>query len=391
MGGQAALSTSVLLGSLAGTAHAGDAGSPGRIRITVIGDSYTSGEGASAGTYRTVQVTGPDGVSVINAIDPAHQSASAPTLQALSQITRNNPNVTFDVTFVPVSGATRDSLYQTTRPGTEFEHSPQIDAVNGADIVIVGIGGNDARFGDLARTMVTSQESTTEAAFSNLMSPLQNGAYLNEQVDVYRDIANRMAPDGTIVTLGYPQVLPNEVPEGSPSPASEALISSREAQLANEFGATINSLNRQATQLAAEATGASFLHADVSQALSGHELFMPQEGLNGLDFLNLQGSYHPNALGQTLIANVLTPTVNHAVVHELGTQGLVGPPTPHSLPLPTIDAPPTANPPMDWPPYEPAPVSPPMDPGGGEPFPELPPPDLGVGEPAPDPVPEVCI
>ncbi|MET7717468.1 SGNH/GDSL hydrolase family protein [Streptomyces sp. NPDC005407] len=386
VGGQA-LSASALLGSLAGTAHADGAGSPGHIRVTVIGDSYTSGEGASAGTYRTVQVTGADGGAIINTIDPAHQSASAPTLQALSQIAKNNPNVTFDVTFVPVSGATRESLYQTTRPGTEFEHSPQIDAVNGADIVIVGIGGNDAGFGDLARTMITSRESTTEAAYPNYLTPLQNGTYLNAQTEVYRDIASRMAEGGTIVTLGYPQVLPNQVPNGSPSPTSEALISSREAQLANEFGTTISSLNQQATQLAADATGANFLYANVTQALAGHELFMPQEGLNGIDLLNPQGSYHPNDLGQALIANVLTPTVNHAVIHELGIQGLVGPPAPDPMPLPVINTPPTANPPMDWPPYEPAPEPPPSDPGAGDPVPEPPPADPGAGEPLPEPPP----
>ncbi|MGI5403469.1 GDSL-type esterase/lipase family protein [Streptomyces sp. CA-135486] len=350
----------------------------------MIGDSYTSGEGASAGTYKTVQVTGAEG-SVLNQIDPAHQSATAPTLRAIDKIAQENPNVTFDVTFVPVSGATRGSLYETVRPGTEFEHSPQIDAVNGANIVIVGVGGNDAGFGNLAHTVVTSREATTEQAFPGMMAPLQDGTYLSQQASVYQDIASRAAPGATIVTLGYPKVMPDAIQGGSPSPVSELLISNREAQLVNEFGSTINSLNEQATQQAAQQTGANVTYADVSQALSGHELFSPQEGLNGLDFLNVQGSYHPNDLGQALIANTLTPTVNHAVIHELGNQGLVGPPAPEPDPLPTVDTAPE-NPPAPPDPVVPDPVVPdPVVPDPVVPDPVTP--DPGTSDPVvPDPV-----
>ncbi|MEU6224503.1 SGNH/GDSL hydrolase family protein [Streptomyces sp. NPDC047042] len=380
-GGQA-VSTVALLGSLAGTAHADGNSGTGTIKVTVIGDSYTSGEGASAGTYRTVTVTGPSG-DLESVIDPAHESASAPTLQALSRIQQQNPNVTFEITFVPVSGATRDSLYNVTRPGTEFEHSPQIDAVNGADIVIVGIGGNDAHFGDLAQTMLTSKEATTEAAFANFMAPLQNGSYLNAQLAVYQDIADRMSPNGTMIALGYPKVMPDQVPSGSSSPMSELLISTREAQLANQFGSTISSLNQQAIETLAQSTGRNFLYGDVTNALNGHELFTQQEGLNGLDFLNLQGSYHPNDLGQTLISNTLTPTVNQAVIYALGNLGLVGPPAPDPQPLPTVDAPPTVDPPISSPPGDQPPPGDPGDPG--DPVVDPPPAD-----PVPDPSPEMC-
>ncbi|MEU4493974.1 GDSL-type esterase/lipase family protein [Streptomyces sp. NPDC023998] len=378
-----AIGVSALLGSLAGTANAA-AGDPGHVRITVIGDSYTSGEGASAGTYKTVQVTGAEG-SVLNQIDPAHQSATAPTLRAIDKIAQENPSVTFDVTFVPVSGATRGSLYETVRPGTEFEHSPQIDAVNNANIVIVGVGGNDAGFGNLAHTVVTSRESTTEQAFPGMMAPLQDGSYLSQQAAVYQDIASRAAPGATIVTLGYPKVMPDAIQGGSPSPVSELLISNREAQLVNEFGSTINSLNQQATQLAAQQTGANVTYADVSQALAGHELFSPQEGLNGLDFLNVQGSYHPNDLGQALIANTLTPTVNQAVIHELGNQGLVGPPAPEPDPLPPVATAPE-NPPAPPEPVVPEPGTPdPVVPDPVVPDPVVP--DPVVPDPVvPDPV-----
>ncbi|MET8981076.1 hypothetical protein ABZX85_36290 [Streptomyces sp. NPDC004539] len=102
----------------------------------------------------------------------------------------------------------------------------------------------------------------------------------------------------------------------------------------------------------------------MTNALAGHELFTQQEGLNGLDFLNLQGSYHPNDLGQTLISNALTPTVNQAVGYALGNLGLVGPPAPDPQPLPTVDTPPVVDPPIDSPPVEQPPPVDPGDPGG---------------------------
>jgi hypothetical protein len=84
------------------------------VKVVVVGDSFTSGEGATSSTYRRVEVpvTGPDGITYQTLqIDPAHQSSTAPTLQALNQIQAANPGANIQVSFVPVSGATRDSLY----------------------------------------------------------------------------------------------------------------------------------------------------------------------------------------------------------------------------------------------------------------------------------------
>ncbi|HEV7652707.1 MAG TPA: hypothetical protein VGP26_31515 [Actinophytocola sp.] len=93
------------------------------VKVVVVGDSFTSGEGADSSTYRRVPVpyTTEDNLTYETVqIDPAHQSSTAPTLQALGRI-------------------------QAANPGTPFEQAPQINAVRGADVVIVGI---DARFAD---------------------------------------------------------------------------------------------------------------------------------------------------------------------------------------------------------------------------------------------------
>ena len=323
----------------AGTALAGadeqPAGPPSTppkatVKVTVIGDSFTSGEGANAGTYRTAPVTTTDESGItyqVDTVDPAHQSSTAPTLQAINQIKAANPGVDIQVTFVPVSGATRDSLYATTNPGTPFEQPPQINAVKGADVVIVGIGGNDARFSEWVGTVLFSTDGTSAQQFPQFMQPLNDGTYLANQVKLLNDVANMAAPDATIVSLGYPKAMPDTIP-GTPtwwSPFSWSTISQEEANRSNQLAGALNTNNQDASLTAAsQHPGQQWLFGDVSTALQGHELFTNQEGLNGLTPSNTAGSYHPNDLGQQLLGSVLQPYVEQAVNNQLAKQGVTG-------------------------------------------------------------------
>ncbi len=300
------------------------------VKVVVVGDSFTSGEGATSSTYRTVPVpvTTEDGITYqVQQIDPAHQSSTAPTLQALNQIQAANPGADIQVTFVPVSGATRDSLYQTTNPGTPFEQAPQINAVKGADVVIVGIGGNDARFSDWVKTALGNTDSSSAQQFPEFTQQLNDGTYLANQTKLLNDISGMAAPNATIVSLGYPKALPATVP-GTPtwySPFSWSTISQGEADRSNELATTLNTNNQAASALAASQHPAQqWLYADVSTALQGHELLTNQEGLNGLTPTNLQGSYHPNDLGQQLLGSVLQPYVEQAVNNQLARLGVQG-------------------------------------------------------------------
>jgi hypothetical protein len=297
------------------------------IKVVVVGDSYTSGEGASPGTYRVVPVPGGANGEQLYSVDPAHQSSTAPTLQALNQIQAANPGANIDVTFVPISGAVRDSLYQTTRPGTPFEHPPQIDAVRGADVVIVGIGGNDARFTQWIGTVLSSTESTSTQAFPQFMATFNDGSYLNRQVSLLNNISALAGPDATIVSLGYPKAMPAQIPGSMTwwSPFSWSTISQGEADLSNQLAAALNTANEQASFIAGgQHPAQQYLYADVSNALQGNELFTNQEGLHGVDASNVNGSYHPNDLGQRLLATVLLPYVVHAVNDQLAKRGVQG-------------------------------------------------------------------
>jgi hypothetical protein len=299
------------------------------VKVTVIGDSFTSGEGASPSTYRMVPIPGgvdENGQQVFG-VDPAHQSSTAPTLQALNQIQAANPGANIDVTFVPVSGATRTSLYQTTRPGTPFEAPPQINAVKGADVVIVGIGGNDARFTDWINTVLWSKESTSTASFPTFMQQFNDGTYLNQQVSLLNDISALASPNASIISLGYPKAMPAQVP-GTPtwwSPFSWSTISQGEANMSNQLASALGSANEQASFIVGDQhSGQQFIFADVSNALQGNELFTSQEGLHGVDPSNINGSFHPNDLGQRLLGSVLLPYVDKAVNEQLSRQGAQG-------------------------------------------------------------------
>jgi lysophospholipase L1-like esterase len=265
------------------------------VKVTVIGDSFTSGEGADPATYRTVPVpaTTEDGLTYESVqIDPAHQSSAAPTLQALNQIQAANPAAQIQVTFVPVSGATRDSLYQTTNPGTPFEQPPQINAVRGADVVIVGIGGNDAGFTNWVRTALSSTASTSAQQFPQFMQQFNDGTYLANQSQLLTNISELAAPNATIVSLGYPRAMPDTIPGSSMwwSPFSWSTISQNEANLSNQLATTLNANNQDAAfNATSQHPGQQWLYADVSTALQGHELFTSQEGLNGLTPSNTQG------------------------------------------------------------------------------------------------------
>jgi hypothetical protein len=300
------------------------------LKVAIIGDSFTSGEGANSSTYRTVLAPAvtEDGIAYYSyQVDPAHQSSSAPTLQALNQIQAANPGVDIQVSFVPVSGATRDSLYKPTQVGTPFEQPPQINAVTGADVVIVGIGGNDVGFSKWIGTVLTSTESTSTQAFPQFMQTLNDGSYQTSQGQLLDKISELAAPNATIISLGYPKAMPATIPGSSAfwSPVSWSTISQGEADLSNQLATTLSLNNQNASFVAAaKHPGQQWLFADVSNALQGSELFTSQEGLNGLTLSNPNGSYHPNPLGQQFLASVLQPYVEQAVNSQLSRWGVQG-------------------------------------------------------------------
>ena len=311
------------------------------LKVVVVGDSFTSGEGADSNTYRRVPSTETteDGITYDTyKVDPAHQSSTAPTLQALNQIQAANPNVELQVSFVPVSGATRPDLYQTTRPGTPFEQPAQINAVKNADVVVVGIGGNDAKFTNWVKTVLSSSDSTSTQEFPKYMQQFNDGSYLSSQIKLLNDVSDLASPHAAIVSLGYPKAMPATVPNQPTwySPFSWSTISQNEANESNQLASILSETNQHAVSIAsAEHSSQQWIYADIQDALKGHELFTKEEGLNGLTPTNVQGSYHPNDLGQRLLGNALQPQIEKAINNQLERLGVKAP---ENVPLVTQDS-----------------------------------------------------
>ena len=296
------------------------------LKVTIIGDSYTSGEGA--GMYNTVTypaVNANGSSSMVTAVDPGHQSPLAPTLQALQQIQSANPNVNIQVNFVAYSGATRDSMFSPQQPGTPFMQPPQIDAVKNANIVIVGVGGDDINFANWIRTVIGNNEAGTASHFTDYMDPLTDGTYQQAQTDFLNYVASQAAPGASIVSLGYPMVLPQTIPNGAwyNDPRSWSTISQLEVDMSNQLNLGLNTANQAASDNAVpQQPGQQFVYADISNALRGPDnaLFSATPGLNTLTWSptwGFQESYHPNVLGYQDIQTLLQPYINDAVNRQI--------------------------------------------------------------------------
>jgi hypothetical protein len=293
------------------------------IKIVVIGDSYTSGEGADPSTYAAATVRGSRG-QLTRVIDPAHLSSNAPAQQAIEALRAEHPNATFEVKYVAVSGATRESMEKPSG-APPFQHPPQLSEIKDANIVIVGVGGDDIGGKDangnvigfstwiksvLGANLSPGGESAAVVRWQQIMNHLRDGSdkgYVAKQTELYKKIVDAIDKNGTIITLGYPQILTDH-PGG--------LVSDRLARLSNQLAATINAANAIATERAQGQTGPHLNFVDLSNALLGHQLGDPQPGVHGLEVTNQQGSYHPNPLGMQIIAQLLRPAIGSAINWE---------------------------------------------------------------------------
>jgi hypothetical protein len=276
------------------------------LNVAVIGDFYSYGYAAS--------------------VNPALRLSAPPTLQALNQIQVANPGVQLNVTFLPVVDATKARLYLGLDAGTPLAAPPQINAVKKANIVIVGVGATNTSFTTWMKTVLFGGALPAAKASAGFMASFDNGSYLESQSTLLNDIAARVTPGASIVTLGYPKVMPEQLPSGLTwwSPFSWSAVSQQRADIANQLVSALNTANNEATSVVAgQHAGLHFLYADLSGALQGKGPFKPQRGKKGVVSTGTQ-SAQPNSAQQTIIGNDLLPYVGQAVGNELVAKGVTG-------------------------------------------------------------------
>ncbi|MBL8931398.1 MAG: hypothetical protein JNL54_14855 [Kineosporiaceae bacterium] len=333
-------------------------GADGRPIVTVWigGDSLASGEGASLSNFSTIEVPGPDG-TVQTVIDPAHRASNAAGVQAVQLLQQQYPGYSFQVVNGAVSGATTATM------------AAQLPGAAGADIVLFSAGGNDARFGPsvidvlLTNQTTSSQQLVTQAgqiAAGALPGP--NGTSIDVQENVagvLRQLSQTLPANSQIVVMNYPQMLPTTI---SPTATgiSAALIGQAEVDAINQhYLPAVNTSVDGGRALAILDTGRTIILVDRTDSLTGHELLGGgQEAVNGISLPNLNGSYHPNDLGQTLMAPAIAAGLDRAFTNLLEAEG---------LPRPTGPVPPTTPGPAPAPAPAPAAPAPAPAPEGSAP------------------------
>jgi lysophospholipase L1-like esterase len=177
------------------------------LRLASMGDSYSSGEGAGYIGFEIpfLYLTG----TAVAGVNECHRSYTA-----YGQLIRQDAGIdTSDFLFSACSGATTTHILENAKwpnspsgvPGRlkQIDDLELFNADSPADVVLLGIGGNDVGFADvLSRCFKNS-------ALCDLYRPLVENtinAVFPRLVDTYTAIKNA-APDAEIYVFGYPQFL----------------------------------------------------------------------------------------------------------------------------------------------------------------------------------------
>ena len=239
------------LGALLSLAAAALVASPAQaaaVDYVALGDSYSSGVGAGAGSLPCVQ-----------------SDQGYPVLWRQSHEVSSFRNAT-------CAGAVTSTVLQT-----------QVDQLSAeTDFVTITIGGNDVNFASTVIGCTFSNAAQCEAtARRNL-----EGSNLAAKLDQTYAAIKAGAPNARVVVLGYPNLY--ETTQacnswGEPSRANRQII----AAGGDELEAIIKG----------RAEAAGFTFASVKGLFAGHNICSRQAWINGSLFVAGANAYHPNAQG----------------------------------------------------------------------------------------------
>jgi lysophospholipase L1-like esterase len=300
------------------------------LKIVVVGDSYSSGEGIR-GTY-------------FDPRDPRHQSRVSAAAQAAAKLQAANPQVQVELHVTASSGATTSDVFLTQRndaptgqrpqdpldPSTWHDpddlavNLPQIEQIPAdADAVIVGLGGNDALFGPLSRAFVLEQWTRSYELRGEDLALLNDSfsdqAYLDQArlnpkgyaptlvarlLQVLQATRDR-APNAKLFVQNYPIAIDPQ--KGS----STDLLSHDALEAMKRLGISINTAIERAVDICKCAT-----LVDVSTALAGRELNTAAPAVNSVWFgvrgdrgkMKMSEPFHPNSAGAALMSDDIAYT-----------------------------------------------------------------------------------
>ncbi|MEV6491258.1 SGNH/GDSL hydrolase family protein [Actinoplanes sp. NPDC051633] len=221
-----------------------------RIDYIALGDSYSSGVGAS----------GQIGLCL-------RSSNAYPGLWAAA----NHPK---SYRSVACGGATTDDVRRF-----------QLGALSrGTDLVSITIGGNDVGFASTMITCTLVSEAGCQAAVDDAVETGET--VLPGKLDsLYAGIAGR-APNARVLVLGYPLLFDETAPS-----CGFAGLSVAKRRAINQGDRELNAV------IADRASAAGFEFVDVTDDFAGHGACSAQPWINGLVILPPTNSFHPNGSG----------------------------------------------------------------------------------------------
>jgi lysophospholipase L1-like esterase len=189
---------------------------------------------------------------------------------------------------VTCSAATTADLYAPMRMFDGNTTGPQLDAVSAdADLVTLGIGGNDFRIYD---TLIRCQDGRAESCPVDQLRT--DAARVAGRVEKAVRRIGRVAPDAAVYVVGYPAILPTEGTCRAVGVPSEVL-----APVAEVAGLLNDSLRE-----GAEAAGATYV--DIEAASEGHDVCAGARAwVNGPRFrAGVAAPFHPKINGMRAVA-----------------------------------------------------------------------------------------
>jgi lysophospholipase L1-like esterase len=251
-------------------------------QFTVLGDSFSSGEGNPPFDSGTDTST-----------DKCHRSSTA-----YANVLNSHPlGITLD-SFVACSGATSsDVINGKYGEGAQLTHISTTDKY-----IILTVGGNDVQFNQFATNCVTgncdgsSQYTTTDGLIQNT---------LPDNLDtLFSDIKNDVGSNTRVLVLGYPYILPLSSQTG----INCTYLTSGERTAATNVQVDLNGAINSAVTRA----GSQFEFVDPNATggpFDGHQLCSSGTYFNGLDVTHTEYSFHPNADGQAAYEQVVADSM----------------------------------------------------------------------------------
>jgi lysophospholipase L1-like esterase len=280
------------------------------VRLYSLGDSYTSGEGAKRYFPGTNQAS-------------SNECRRAPT--AYPRVVAERKKL--GLTFVACSGATTEDVLtraqEPNSPADIFGSATQISALTGikqSDIITIGIGGNDAGFGKVVQTCLSSDCSPNQKIWMDQMPTVQ--------ASLVKTFAKLREFGATVFALTYP----------NPLAEKDCIIGFNESEwrfLRDEYIPALNKSVRVAAFLA----GVNVI--DVETAFVGYRVCETSFASSALNVISISGiggtfrplkflhnSFHPNRRGHAL----LSLAVQEAITRTTGNPQI--PALPTALPAP---------------------------------------------------------